>query len=121
MTNCVMNHFIKYTVNYFIHNYFVKYLADIQVTRDCLSNIVGHRRDIPADRFEGCRPAAAQPKLAVYVENSVRELNLKNDYWDATTYCFCEFDEWCNSQTRLTCNFFIIIFALALSAFLKLS
>jgi len=71
--------------------------AQVLVTRDCLSNLIGFRRDIPADRFEGCRPAAAQPKVAVYVENSVKELDLKRHYWDEVDYCFCELDEWCNS------------------------
>jgi len=78
--------------------------SDIQVTRDCLSNIVPFRRDVPADRFEGCRPAASQPKLAVYVDNSVKELDLKKDYYEDTIFCFCEFDEWCNHQIAIRCN-----------------
>lgn len=74
------------------------------MTRDCLSNIVPFRRDVPADRFEGCRPAASQPKLAVYVDNSVKELDLKKDYFEDTIFCFCEFDEWCNHQIAIRCN-----------------
>jgi len=78
--------------------------SDLTVTRDCLSNVIPFRRDIPADRFEGCRPAAEQPKLAVYVENSVDELDLKRDHFSETTYCFCEFDEWCNHSTKTAHN-----------------
>ncbi|CAG2103185.1 unnamed protein product [Medioppia subpectinata] len=87
--------------------------SDLLITRDCLSNIIPFRRDIPADRFEGCRPAATQPKLAVYVDNSVRELDLKKDYFSDTTYCFCEFDEWCNHSLKMQSNY-LIIFTIAL-------
>jgi len=87
--------------------------SDVQITRDCLSNIIPFRRDIPADRYEGCRPAASQPKLAVYVENSVKELDLKKDYFRESTYCFCEFDEWCNHQNTIQTNS-VIVFTTAL-------
>lgn len=53
------------------------HVADVQITRDCLSNLIGFRKDVPADNYEGCRPAAAQPNVAVYVENHVKELDLK--------------------------------------------
>ncbi|XP_054154379.1 uncharacterized protein LOC128952931 [Oppia nitens] len=95
--------------------------SDLLVTRDCLSNIIPYRRDIPADRFEGCRPAATQPKLAVFVENSVDQLDLKKDYFDKTTYCFCEFDEWCNHSTRCQASGLLLVLTIALvSAFISL-
>lgn len=82
--------------------------SDIQITRDCLSNLIGLRRDIPADHYEGCRPAASQPKTAVYVDNNIKELDLHRNYWTNTTYCFCEFDEWCNSATLTHPEFLVI-------------
>lgn len=84
------------------------------MTRDCLSNVISFRRDVPADRFEGCRPAAAQPKLAVYVENSVTELDLKKNHWDQTTYCFCEFDEWCNDANSIKSNTLLLMMIISL-------
>jgi len=121
----------EHEVNWFIHHAItcpraddkcVKIIerkgAEVQVTRDCLSNLVGFKRDIPADRFEGCRPAAAQPKLATYVSNSVNELDLKREFWDEVTYCFCEFDEWCNSSNSIKISIATIITSLLLTQFL---
>lgn len=47
------------------------------ITRDCLSSVKGIRTDIPADRYEGCRPALVDVKLANYVNNSIREIDIK--------------------------------------------
>jgi hypothetical protein len=74
---------------------------DIQVTRDCLSNLVGQRLDIPADTEEGCR-RSAQPNTAVYVQNQVRQLNLRRDHYKQVEFCICDLDEWCNSATALS-------------------
>jgi len=121
----------EYYVNWFIHHAItcpreddkcVKIIekkgADVQVTRDCLSNLIGYRRDIPADRYEGCRSSAAQPKTAVYVQNSVKELDLKRDFYSDVTYCFCEFDEWCNAATnnRLSLPLSLIMAVLLITA-----
>lgn len=75
--------------------------AEVLYTRDCLSNLEAYRHDIPADTYEGCRPAAASPKLAVYVDNGIKELELKRDYYRSVDYCFCEFYYWCNAARPL--------------------
>ncbi len=57
-------------INYFIAGQEV-------ITRDCLSSIKGIRTDIPADHYEGCRPATVDVKLANYVNNSIKEIDIK--------------------------------------------
>ncbi|KAH9529237.1 hypothetical protein DERF_003129 [Dermatophagoides farinae] len=83
--------------------------ADIRVTRDCLSNVMSLRDDVPADRFEGCRSAAQNPKRAVYVDNAIGELDLKKSSFINTTYCFCEFDQWCNGSSSRNSTWTILV------------
>lgn len=83
--------------------------ADIRVTRDCLSNIMSLRDDVPADRFEGCRSAAQNPKRAVFVDNAIGELELKKNAFTNTTYCFCEFDQWCNGSSSVNSTWTILV------------
>ncbi|XP_074600635.1 QVR superfamily protein crim [Brevipalpus obovatus] len=89
------------------------------ITRDCLSNLIGVKSNIPGDTFEGCRPASSQPNLGVYVDNSDSKVyDLKRDYWTRTTYCFCQLDHWCNSSTSLMPNLLVAIFSIAIGIFL---
>ncbi|KAF4529372.1 hypothetical protein B566_EDAN017640 [Ephemera danica] len=81
-------------------------------TRDCLSALKSFRTDIPADHYEGCRPASRDVKLAHYVNNSINELDIRRDYYDSVTWCFCFFDDRCNGAGSLVSS---ITMALSLS------
>nr|SVE76126.1 EOG090X0I2F [Daphnia hispanica] len=82
------------------------------ITRDCLSSIQGIRRDIPADIYEGCRPAARDIRLAQYVFNDIDELDIKRNYYDNTTFCFCDFDQFCNSAGKAAIPAMMIIISI---------
>ncbi|ETN65549.1 hypothetical protein AND_002681 [Anopheles darlingi] len=71
------------------------------ITRDCLSTLQGFRTDIPADKYEGCRPAAKDYNLAHYVNTSIKELDVKRDHFDSTKFCFCFLDHRCNGASTL--------------------
>ncbi|CAB0014853.1 unnamed protein product [Nesidiocoris tenuis] len=66
------------------------------ITRDCLSSMKGLRTDIPADHYEGCKPASSDLRLAHYVNSSVKELDVKMQYYDEKLFCLCRFDNRCN-------------------------
>jgi len=85
------------------------------VTRDCLSSLESFRTDIPADKYEGCRSAAKDIKLGQHVFNQIEELDVTRNYYDNTTYCFCEFDHWCNSAdlARISTTFMLVLSLLA--------
>lgn len=69
------------------------------ITRDCLSNFKAFRTDIPADTYEGCRPAVKDVNLANFVNNTVKELDIKRDWYDQTIWCFCFLDHRCNDAS----------------------
>ncbi|KAJ3627480.1 hypothetical protein MTP99_014854 [Tenebrio molitor] len=71
------------------------------ITRDCLSYLQGIRTDIPADHYEGCRPAAVDVKLGHYVNNSLKELDIHRNYYEKTTWCFCFLDHRCNGALTI--------------------
>lgn len=80
------------------------------ITRDCLSRFKAIRTDIPADKYEGCRPAAKDLNLAHYNNNTIKELDIKRDWFDETTWCFCFLDHRCNSASVITTSAFILLF-----------
>uniref|UniRef100_A0A1B6GJT0 Uncharacterized protein n=1 Tax=Cuerna arida TaxID=1464854 RepID=A0A1B6GJT0_9HEMI len=86
------------------------------VTRQCLSSLRAIRTDIPADHYEGCRPAATDVKLAHYVNNTIKELDIKRNYYDEVTWCFCYFDNRCNSGVTSTISFTVLFVSLLFSA-----
>ncbi|CAH0721577.1 unnamed protein product, partial [Brenthis ino] len=81
------------------------------ITRDCLSNFKAFRTDIPADTYEGCRPAARDVNLAHYVNNSIKELDIKRDWYDETTWCFCFLDNRCNSASSIVNSMVLLTFS----------
>ncbi|KAL7041713.1 hypothetical protein ACKWTF_000869 [Chironomus riparius] len=90
------------------------------ITRDCLSALVPYRTDIPADKYEGCRRATYDPKLANYVNNSIKEINVKRDYFDSTLFCFCFLDHRCNGSSNLSISTTLLVVSLsAIIAFLR--
>jgi len=74
--------------------------AEEVITRSCLSSLEYLRHDIPADTYEGCRPAAVDVKLAHYVNNTIKQLDIKRNYYDEVLWCFCEFDHFCNTASK---------------------
>lgn len=70
-----------------------------------------YRTDIPADKYEGCREGRYDPKLANYVNNSIKEINVKRDYFSSTTFCFCFLDHRCNGSSTLSHSMILLISA----------
>ncbi|KAF2899084.1 hypothetical protein ILUMI_07095 [Ignelater luminosus] len=91
--------------------------AEVVITRACLSSVQGLRTDIPADHYEGCRPAALDVKLANYVNNSIKELDIYRNYYDSTMWCFCFLDHWCNDSRIIIPSVFLLIISLSVMLF----
>lgn len=87
------------------------------ITRDCLSSVRSFRKDIPADRYEGCRPAAKDVQLGHYVNNSIWQLDIHRDYYDEVTWCFCYFDHRCNNADSITVSTVLLLLGIILQQF----
>lgn len=66
---------LRYVIEWICLYFF--FSANEIITRDCLSSIKAIRTDIPADQYEGCRASSFDPKLANYVNNSIKQLDIK--------------------------------------------
>lgn len=70
------------------------------ITRDCLSSLRAFRTDIPPDHYEGCYAAAKDMNLAHYVNNTIKELDIRRDYFPHVEFCFCFLDHRCNDSNK---------------------
>ncbi|BFF97301.1 uncharacterized protein DMAD_05743 [Drosophila madeirensis] len=87
------------------------------ITRDCLSAL-SFRTDIPADKYEGCRPAAKDVRLAHYVNHTIKEHDVKRDFFPDTTFCFCFLDHRCNGASGLQKSAALGLLAMAITLLL---
>ncbi|KAK3852358.1 hypothetical protein Pcinc_041054 [Petrolisthes cinctipes] len=83
--------------------------SEVMVTRDCLSYLEGHRRDIPADRYEGCRSSATDHLLGQFIFPSIPEIDHRREHYTNVTFCFCDFDERCNHSPSLAVSYILSI------------
>lgn len=113
--------FSDITKNKFIINILIVFLiyisAETMITRDCLSSVRSFRKDIPADRYEGCRPAAKDVQLGHYVNNSIWQLDIHRDYYDEVTWCFCYFDHRCNNADSITVSTVLLLLGITIQQF----
>ncbi|XP_076645374.1 LOW QUALITY PROTEIN: UPAR/Ly6 domain-containing protein crim-like [Halictus rubicundus] len=104
-----------------IYTYIFRIIAYISaetiITRECLSSVRSFRKDIPADRYEGCRPAAKDVHLGHYVNNSIHQLDIHRDYYDQITWCFCYFDHRCKDATTIALPTFLLLLIIAMQQF----
>lgn len=91
--------------------------AETIITRECLSSVRSFRTDIPADRYEGCRPAAKDVRLGHYVNNTIPQLDVHRDYYDEVTWCFCYFDHRCNSGSTFAISALLLLMGIAVQQF----
>ncbi|KAM7357620.1 QVR superfamily protein crim [Cochliomyia hominivorax] len=94
--------------------------AQRTIIRDCLSSL-SFRTDIPADKYEGCRPAAKDVRLANYVNHTIKEHDVKRDYFNDVEFCFCFLDHRCNGAEALLKTSSFLGFSIISLVFLGLS
>jgi len=102
---------------YIIVHFF--FSAETIITRECLSSVRSFRTDIPADHYEGCRPAAKDVRLGHYVNNSIHQLDIHRDYYDEVTWCFCYFDHRCNNAEVTTVSISLLTLEIAIQYFIS--
>uniref|UniRef100_A0A1I8Q615 Uncharacterized protein n=1 Tax=Stomoxys calcitrans TaxID=35570 RepID=A0A1I8Q615_STOCA len=85
--------------------------AQETIIRDCVSAL-NFRTDIPADKYEGCYPAAKDVRLAHYVNHTIKEHDVKRDFFNDVTYCFCFLDHRCNSAETLIRTKSLLVFSM---------
>lgn len=120
----ILNILKKFDVHHKLINIECHFVGSVTITRECLSTLSsGFRTDLPADRYEGCRPAAQDVRLAHYVfNNTIKELDIRRDYFDSTTFCYCFLDHRCNGSTSIKSSIwsYSIGMAIALVTILRL-
>lgn len=82
-----------------------------------MSAVRSFRTDIPADQYEGCRPAAKDVRLGHYVNNSIHQLDIHRDYYDEVTWCFCYFDNRCNGAGSIAFSVLLVPLGIVLYYF----
>lgn len=97
----------------------MKLSAETIITRECLSSVRSFRTDIPADHYEGCRPAAKDVRLGHYVNNSIHQLDIHRDYYTEVTWCFCYFDHRCNSAEKTIVSTLFVTLIIAVEYFIS--
>lgn len=98
---------------------FISIVAKETIIRDCLSAL-NFRTDIPADKYEGCRPAAKDVRLAHYVNHTIKEHDVKRDFFTDVTFCFCFLDHRCNGAEAITRPTSVILLGVIFLAACKL-
>ncbi|XP_020801849.1 uncharacterized protein LOC110178911 [Drosophila serrata] len=88
------------------------------ITRECLSAL-SFRKDIPADKYEGCRPAAKMVNLGHYVNHTIKEHDVKRDYFTDTEFCFCFLDHRCNGAGGMRVSAIVGLLAVATALFFR--
>lgn len=112
--------FVRHPLTAFIFFICFSHSASVTITRDCLSTLSGgFRTDLPADRYEGCREASKDVRLGHYVfNNTIKELDIKREHFDSTTFCYCFLDHRCNGSATINPSMWTIAAAVLCTIFI---